>query len=104
MKLQISEQQQGLIGEILYGISGAEARSYSGRAMYGEECLGIVFDDLADAIRFAFAVGAADPDLADTLIQPRFDSMGRGIIVYWPSVAAWDGIGDEDEDEDEDED
>lgn len=74
-------------------------RPYSGRAMYGQECLGIDLDSEADAFRIALAVSG---ELAEALNSPRFDSMGLGIIVYFPNVEVPEGVTDDDE-EDEDE-
>ena len=41
---------------LLNDIDGAELRSYSGRGMYGKQCLGIDMDSMADAFRFALMV------------------------------------------------
>lgn len=50
-------------------------RSYSGRGMYGERCVGVSLDYL----------GQAD---GLPLSGSRTDSLGLGIILYWPS-AKW---------------
>ena len=84
---------------LLNDIDGADLRSYSGRGMYGKQCLGIDMDSMADAFRFALMV--EDEDLTVALSNPCFDSMGLGIIVYFPNVEAPEGI-DDDEDDDED--
>lgn len=83
------------------------ARSYSGRGMYGRRCVAVDAgpgeDDLGDsdlpalgafAARAARDLGGDDlaDDLADLLASgTRVDSMGRGIVVYWPSVEWPDG-------------
>jgi hypothetical protein len=70
--------------------------SYSGRAMYGETCLGLVCDT-SELVRFTLALGEAyDPDweLNDQLVElvdmmrrgTRYDSMGHSTIYYWPRV------------------
>ena len=88
------------IQSLVSDIDDAELRSYSGRNMYGKECLGIDMESMTDAFRFALSV--QDSDLAFILSHPRFDDMGKGIVVYFPNVEAPEGI-DKDEDEDEDE-
>ncbi|MEK7414226.1 MAG: hypothetical protein AAB263_13005 [Planctomycetota bacterium] len=54
---------------------------YSGRGMFGAQCLGIVCDDPEDVIAEVGVKGA------------RTDSMGKSVIVYWPSITApLDGV------------
>ena len=66
-----------------------EVRSYSGRAMYGETCLGVdipygVGDLMATLI---LAVDEDDrDDVAEAVETLRMDSMGLGQIVYFPRV------------------
>lgn len=69
-------------------IEGAELyRGYSGRAMYGKTCFGIVFDNEGDLGPFMAQLACYDEDLAMELGAPRFDSLGLNVIAYWP---AWD--------------
>lgn len=85
--------------------AGFEPRKYSGRAMFGRECLSVHCDGGADA---AFAIcsgilGSADDldsakDLIDALSDPSQDSMGRGAVLYWSSIP-W--LGDEPSSEDD---
>jgi hypothetical protein len=64
-----------------------DIRSYSGRGMYGEECLGIVFNDSRDAYGFFVELAAEDYDTAELLARKaREDSMGTSVIVYFPGV------------------
>jgi hypothetical protein len=71
---------------------------YSGRAMYGRECFGIVGNE-SDLVTFikgvavaAYQAGQENDDdnpvieLADELENVRSDSMGMDAIYYWPSV------------------
>ena len=64
-------------------------RSYSGRGMYGKNCLAV---DLTDSISHLFAsiIYYTDDDnreeLAEAFENMRQDSMGRGIVVYFPDV------------------
>lgn len=70
---------------------------YSGRAMYGDECFGIVGSD-ADYTMFVATVGSHFDDWGDWLHGVRSDSMGLSTIWYWPGVTVEKG---EDDDVDE---
>lgn len=60
---------------------------YSGRAMYGKECLGIVHSTTGELLRFALALNEEDPESREWLEQgTRNDSMGLDEITYWPQV------------------
>lgn len=67
-------------------------RTYSGRGMYGKECIGMVLSD-NDAFKVAMALGDwireadLDYDLADAFKNPHIDSMGYDTIYYWPSLS-----------------
>lgn len=50
---------------------------YSGRGMYGEECVGIVTDTPMHVIEEAAEKG---------IRGAKQDSMGKRTIVYWPSL------------------
>lgn len=77
-----------------------ELRSYSGRAMFGSQCVGVSADSESGAALFLVLVSKSDSDLAESLAKNlRTDSLGSGIIAYFPSFAS---VTDEDEDEDED--
>jgi hypothetical protein len=99
MTTTLTTEQIETIQDLASEIDGAELRSYSGRGMYGKQCLGIDMDSMTDAFRFALMID--DEDLTVALSNPCFDSMGLGIIVYFPNVEAPEGI-DDDEDDDED--
>ena len=72
---------------------------YSGRAMYGDSCFGLVHDTPGELIRFVFELeeelqlsGRDDrwSDLMDFRYEMsrdvRQDSMGLSGITYWPHV------------------
>jgi len=96
----LTDTQVEDIQTLLNDIDGAELRSYSGRNMYGKQCLGIDMDGIQDAFRFALMV--TDDDLCMALSSPVFDDMGRGIIVYFPDVEAPEGIDNEADDDGDD--
>lgn len=96
---KLNDDQLEIIEDAIGYFDDAEMDSYSGRGMFGRQCLGITFNSMGDAFRFALLLD--DEDLTLMLSAPRFDNMGLGIVIYWPDVEAPEGIG-EDEDEDED--
>ena len=68
--------------------NGVETRSYSGRCMYGRTCLGVDCDGLEDLL-IAVASGVNDDNREDVVYALRglrSDSMGMGVIVYFPNV------------------
>lgn len=66
---------------------GSVYADYSGRGMYGRECMGIVHADANEVIAEAGAAG---------LKGAKTDSMGRKMIIYWPHVKAAEHTKDED--------
>lgn len=62
---------------------------YSGRGMYGDECIGIVAGSTGEVIRWFFMIHDLDDMLADRLVEQNMsqDSMAFDIIFYWPSVS-----------------
>lgn len=92
--------------------AGYEARSYSGRAMYGRDCVGVeiprdesAFNLCAKLVRAVFDLHGDDAagDFADDLTELRAceDAMGLDTIVYWPRLA-WPEDASDDEDDDHD--
>ena len=60
---------------------------YSGRNMFGEECPGFEAETDAEAFSVFVQLAAYDEDLAAKLAAgAKTDSLGRGIIVYWPTI------------------
>ena len=87
--------------------SFGEITRYSGRAMYGAECLGIIADNETRAL-FNLGIALMD-DIASeakslieimTRAEFRTDNMGRNsAVVYFPSIQLPDGVLGDDEDE-----
>lgn len=74
-------------------------RDYSGRGMYGNSCAGIVLEGQREANRFLMALAAltvekalyadeSDPDPSSDAMElaesVAMDSMGHGVVVYFP--------------------
>jgi hypothetical protein len=74
---------------------------YSGRGMYGSQCVGFIIDEREDWPNLDGAIwdvlGAAD------FGTPSWDSMGLRSIAYWPSVKCLDAPAEEDEHEEDEE-
>jgi len=86
----------------IFKSAGLNPRSYSGRAMFGKECLAVVPDfetSAADVIALfqehLLSDVMRDPQEFDykkaaefvaMLRESRQDSMGLGIVIYWPHI------------------
>lgn len=98
--------------------AGYEVRSYSGRGMYGKECLAVTSEasgnviinvvlQIMDAINgpssdaYYESVEAAK-NLIQSLQNHREDSIGRSSIIYWPNIA-WEDDQDENSDDEDEE-
>lgn len=60
--------------------------SYSGRGMFGEECVGVVADNMSEVFLFMAAFGSIGDDWDLLATKARTDDMGKGVIVYFPGV------------------
>ena len=64
--------------------TGIEYRGYSGRGMYGKECVGVVVSDIGEAMRVATEIAIYAPEISYEFVQGvHVDDMGRDIILYW---------------------
>lgn len=98
------ERVRELFEDAQYGAHG-----YSGRAMYGDVCLAVTTDSPSEAVTVILDViqacaenGTAEDvvELVNMLRGSRTDSMGRGVVVYWPDIS-WAECGGDGTDEDE---
>ena len=64
--------------------AGYTWRRYSGRGMYGKECVGVTLSDDGELFDLGRTVGAIEAECNPGHV--RTDNMGRGIIVYWPGA------------------
>lgn len=103
MSYQLSKWEVDTIRDNLDINETGRIMSYSGRAMYGDECLGIVTDNVARMsmlLASALAViGGRAYDLITELTDTeiRTDSMARDIVVYFPNITFPDDFVDEDD-------
>lgn len=76
---------------------------YSGRGMYGKECLAVVWTTQphpAVTAELAYVLAGADDDVADLVDRiwslPTYtDSMGRRTVIYWPNIKAPNAAGED---------
>lgn len=62
---------------------------YSGRGMMGRTCVGAVTDEPILKVLASMIDCIDDPaDVGELLRRAQTDSMGRGTIIYWPSIKA----------------
>ena len=90
MALNITRQA---LEDLANNSEGEAYFGYSGRGMYGAECVGITLDStthlvrLGGLIREAFENDEIDVHLYDELTENgSLDDMGRSIIIYWRGV------------------
>ena len=70
--------------------SDYEPRSYSGRCMYGKCCVGVVTSEspLDVGVKLGVTLVSMNPSFDPSdLPGSSQDSMGRDVIIYWPSIA-----------------
>ncbi|CPT67019.1 hypothetical protein D2E51_17815 [Mycobacteroides abscessus] len=77
---------------------------YSGRAMYGRECLAVVLDDSsftpAVTAELAYVLADTDDDVAELVDRiwslPTYtDNMGHRTVIYWPNIKAPNTAGED---------
>lgn len=59
-------------------------KAYSGRGMYGKQCIAVSLE-YGGEWEVARALFKRLPNF-DELPSPHTDSMGRGTVLYWPSM------------------
>mgnify|MGYP003336159782 CR=1 FL=1 len=79
-----------------------ECRSYSGRGMYGKNCLGVVVDAKIEMFHLAYQAGQQQVQFY--LEKMEWDSMGHSTIFYWPGVPFVEFVEDDEDGDGFDED
>ncbi len=80
----LTEDQIDDLHNAAHTVDGEIVTGYSGRAMFGDECVGVILKDEGDLFTFARLL---DDELAELLGNPRWDSMGLREIAYWPKAS-----------------
>lgn len=63
-----------------------EPQSYSGRGMYGRQCVSVQGPSQKDMISRIVMCGLAPEQVGHLIQMSHSDSMGLGVVVYWPSI------------------
>ncbi len=81
---------------VLGNIMDAYRTDYSGRGMYGSTCVAVEYEqghewDVFNALREELPIWEEDSpeyNLVEAMLdnKPETDSMGLGMIMYWPRV------------------
>lgn len=71
-------EQIAAIGNTAEAVNGDVRDNYSGRGMFGKTCYAI---DCNDPVHTIIEAGK------NGLPTPKIDNMGKGFIVYWPSIS-----------------
>lgn len=108
MKRTLTAQQLTAFADVLSDYSGdgdlpTVLTDYSGRSMYGKQCLAVVLDDasLAPAVTAELAyVLVEDREPAEFIdlmwsLPVSTDSMGHRAVIYWPNVQAPNATGED---------
>ena len=77
--------------------NGMETRSYSGRGMYGKECLGIVCD-LRELCQLMIDYGSSSNGYTPEIPRINEDSLGLNAIYYFPTIKFEEDIEEDPED------
>lgn len=91
--MEKSVLQQALEAMIAAGKIDGKLISYSGRGMYGRECMALTLDRSINPMNLGamLALWAVNRDLdpeklGEDLGSFYSDSLGRGVVYYWRSI------------------
>lgn len=89
--------------ELINNCADYTARLYSGRGMYGKECIGVSVEDnytfISDLLAYARYNDIEVLDqLIDLIAKTSEDSLGLNTILYWRSIQ-WPMMDKESQDE-----
>lgn len=80
----MNKDQYTLFRDIVEGYGGNPRDNYSGRGMYGKECLGADFDSMQEFLEAMFEINESLPDFEWGNVTT--DSMGLGTVFYWRGI------------------
>lgn len=67
--------------------AGYEPRAYSGRGMYGRQCISVTTGERVHSVLADIIACCEDVDAASDMIRgASTDNMGLDHVIYWPSV------------------
>ena len=105
MTIKITAKELDTILDVAELPRSAATATYSGRFMYGEQCVGFDIDGISQIsdITLALAEVYGTEKARKIMGMSTTDSMGMGMIIYFPGVEADGWTDEEDEDEYEEE-
>lgn len=62
--------------------SGYDTFAYSGRGMFGKQCVAISIDTVGELFLIGASVGH---DVLRYNDAPKIDNLGKGFVAYWPN-------------------
>ena len=70
----------------LLDTAGYKSMEYSGRFMYGTQCVAVHLGNATDLFSLGkeLAFLAEQKGFDDFIPTPKIDDFGRGIVAYWP--------------------
>lgn len=83
-KSKLQEVLEDILDDAVYEFT---IRSYSGRGMYGKECLAIVTNE--DIFNIGVEVGVAYKSYGyywEEIPEIKKDNMGTSLVYYWPDI------------------
>jgi len=83
MNMEITREQAD---DIASGVDGEVYDDYSGRYMYGATCVGFSGDFTDFALAVAMSRVLDEYELESLAEMVRSDSMGLGVVVYFPGL------------------
>lgn len=85
----LTAEQLNSLADLASDLSGSFRIDYSGRCMYGQKCIGFDLDGTPDMLSLGLELADILGKKAKDLIRSaRTDSMGMGIILYFPDWQA----------------
>ena len=90
-KLALDVELKEIIEELCWDYD-TSPRSYSGRGMYGDECLGFTVDQPMEFLmKLGLELAQIDVDVVEQMASSvSTDSMGLSSIVYFPGIEPWE--------------
>lgn len=67
--------------------AGYKPFSYSGRYMFGKQCVAIPLDNMGGLFKLLLTIGRLSEEQDhNKLSNLRTDELGRGLVIYWPYI------------------
>lgn len=90
MKLTLNSDQLELLQQFADDYDYSFSCDYSGRNMFGKECIGFTLEPEQSEFWLGMELGQhllARGQMLDAFRKPKTDSMGLGTIIYFPNIS-----------------